>query len=377
MVPHRARRAVGARVSRGEPLTRPSRRGCAATASASGVTEVSIDQLGARRRLVGVADAGELGDLAGPRPGVEALDVALLAHLERRGEVHEHEPAVLLDQRAGLLAGGLVGRDRGDDDGAAVLDDLAGHPADAAMLRSRCSREKESSLDRWVRTTSPSSTVTGRPSASSWATSASATVDLPAPDRPVRKTVTPGAGLALMPPVCPRSGRRRAGCGRGCPSGGPGARRASPNERQAPSSATSSVTVRGQPAGDDVGERDLLEHPPVGLAGGDPDAGQRGRPAPGYSTSSGRCPCTSARKPCSTRMTRAMEISERRQREPVAALPAALAGDQPGVLQVAEDGLEEAGRDALRRRDGVAGERARGPRRPVRGPRGRRSRPGP
>ena len=101
-----------------------------ATDSASGVTEVSM--------MTSARAGGSYGSLtpvnSGISPdaglGVEALDVALLAHLERGGEVHEHEPAVLLDQRAGLLAGGLVGRDRGDDDGAAVLDDLAGDPAD-------------------------------------------------------------------------------------------------------------------------------------------------------------------------------------------------------------------------------------------------------
>ena len=90
------------------------------------------DDLGARRRLVGVAHPGELADLAGAGLGVQALHVALLADLERGGQVHQHEAAVLLDQRAGLLAGRLVRGDRGDDDGAAVLDDLAGHPADPA-----------------------------------------------------------------------------------------------------------------------------------------------------------------------------------------------------------------------------------------------------
>jgi hypothetical protein len=38
-------------------------------------------------RLVGVVEARELGDLAGAGLGVEALDVALLAHLERRRHV--------------------------------------------------------------------------------------------------------------------------------------------------------------------------------------------------------------------------------------------------------------------------------------------------
>ena len=57
-------------------------------------------------------------------------------------------------------------------------------------------------------------------------------------------------------------------------------------------------------------------------------------------------------------MTRAMEISDGRQGQPVPALPAALAGDQPGVLQVAEDRLEEARRDVLGGGDLVAGQRA-------------------
>src|SRR4028118_981402 len=82
------------------------------------------------------------------------------------------------------------------------------------MLRSRSSREKDSSLDRWVRTTSPSRTVTGRPPASSSATRASAIVDLPAPDRPVRKTATP-PGCALLPGRAPPPGpaRRDQGVG--------------------------------------------------------------------------------------------------------------------------------------------------------------------
>src|SRR5687768_4761446 len=78
------------------------------------------------------------------------------------------------------------------------------------MLRSRCSREKDSSLDRCVRTTSPSSTVTGRPSAPSPATRASAIVDLPAPDRPVRNTATPLPGGADMGCSVPDA-RRSAG----------------------------------------------------------------------------------------------------------------------------------------------------------------------
>src|SRR5688572_32587416 len=128
------------------------------------------------------------------------------------------------------------------------------------MLRSRCSFEKDSSLDRWVRTTSPSRTVTGRRSASSSATRASAIVDLPAPERPVRNTVTPVRGAADMPTSVPETrfsvrgdvAERAPGAVHGDELGHRG----------------------GQVAGDDVGERDLLEHVPVGLTGGDPDARQ-------------------------------------------------------------------------------------------------------
>src|SRR5678816_4076767 len=59
------------------------------------------------------------------------------------------------------------------------------------MFRSRCSLEKPNSLERCLLTTSPSSRVTLRPEPLSLSISAFAVVDLPAPDRPVRKTVKP------------------------------------------------------------------------------------------------------------------------------------------------------------------------------------------
>ncbi len=60
------------------------------------------------------------------------------------------------------------------------------------MLMSRCSLEKPSSEDRCLRTMSPSSRVTGRPPSSSNLVSRMlAMVDLPEPDRPVKKTVKP------------------------------------------------------------------------------------------------------------------------------------------------------------------------------------------
>jgi hypothetical protein len=66
---------------------------------------------------------------------------------------------------------------------------------------SRCSFEKPSSEDRCLRTTSPSSSVTGRPPISiSLTISALAMVDLPEPESPVKKTVKP---------CCARGGKRR------------------------------------------------------------------------------------------------------------------------------------------------------------------------
>src|SRR5271165_1381775 len=60
-----------------------------------------------------------------------------------------------------------------------------------AMLVSRSSREKPSPFERWVRTTSPSRISTLRPRVRSTGATASASVDLPAPDRPVNQMTTP------------------------------------------------------------------------------------------------------------------------------------------------------------------------------------------
>src|SRR3712207_8483587 len=128
-----------------------------------------------------------------------------------------------------------------------------------AMLRSRCSRENVSSLERCVRTTSPSSTVTSRPSASSWATSASAIVDLPAPDRPVRKTVTPLLDMAASVPKRPLWSAGRALVAERAPGA------LQPDQL--------GHVVRQLP-GHDVGEGYFLEHAALGLPGGHPHAGE-------------------------------------------------------------------------------------------------------
>src|SRR6478735_7487556 len=83
--------------------------------------------------LVGRGDAGELGDLAGARLRVEALAVAALALLERRGDVDQEEGAPGgLDHLPHLLAGLGERRDRRADRDPAVAGDLGGDPADAA-----------------------------------------------------------------------------------------------------------------------------------------------------------------------------------------------------------------------------------------------------
>src|SRR5215831_7105742 len=59
------------------------------------------------------------------------------------------------------------------------------------MLVSRSSFENPRPLDRFVRTSSPSSTSARRPRSASSARSRLATVDLPAPERPVSHTTNP------------------------------------------------------------------------------------------------------------------------------------------------------------------------------------------
>ena len=76
---------------------------------AAGGVDADVGVLGL---LVRRGDAGELGDLAAPRLGVEALAVAALALLERRGHVDQEERAAgVVDHRPDLLAG-LVERAR-------------------------------------------------------------------------------------------------------------------------------------------------------------------------------------------------------------------------------------------------------------------------
>ncbi len=73
--------------------------------------------LGMKRRFVGIADAGEMGYVAGARFAVKTLHVAVLAHGERRVNVNLDEVG---DARAHLVTGCAKRRYRGHDNIDAV-----------------------------------------------------------------------------------------------------------------------------------------------------------------------------------------------------------------------------------------------------------------
>jgi hypothetical protein len=112
--------------------------------------------LGAERRLVRIRDAGELLDLALEGLLVEALDVALGADL-----------------------------DRGLDESRSATNAIR------RMLVSRSSLEKPRPLERFSRTTSPSSTSTLEPRSRSCSSTIFEIVVLPAPESPVNHSVKP------------------------------------------------------------------------------------------------------------------------------------------------------------------------------------------
>ena len=88
------------------------------------------DQIGLLGRLVGARDAGELGNLAGPGPSVEALGIADLAGLERGLDVDLVEG--VLGGRPCPLAVASVGRDEARDDEEAGVGEEARDLADPA-----------------------------------------------------------------------------------------------------------------------------------------------------------------------------------------------------------------------------------------------------
>ena len=132
--------------------------------------------------------------------GVEALAVAALALLQRGGDVDEEERAAgLLDHRADLLAGLVERRDRAADRDAAVPGDLGGDPADPADV-GLAVLLGEGQPGRQVPAYDVAVEAGDRALAAARAggpCSARASVDLPLPDRPVKKSTRPcssGAG---------------------------------------------------------------------------------------------------------------------------------------------------------------------------------------
>ena len=107
----------------------------AATASCLDTTDVSIDQVGVVRLLVGVGDPGERADDPRARLRVQPLAVACLAYLKRRRHVHEHEVARLRDHLAHPGAGRRVRGDRRADGDPAMPRDLGGHVPDAGDVQ--------------------------------------------------------------------------------------------------------------------------------------------------------------------------------------------------------------------------------------------------
>src|SRR2546425_8572913 len=90
------------------------------------------DDLRMKRLLIRVADAGEVGDLAGDRLAIKAFGVALDQRVERRPHEHLDEAGRLAPQLVAHLA---IRRDRGRDGYAAAACDQPCHVADAPDVR--------------------------------------------------------------------------------------------------------------------------------------------------------------------------------------------------------------------------------------------------
>src|SRR5665809_47791 len=88
--------------------------------------------LRAGRRLVGVVDSGKALGLAGARLGVETLDVALFADLERGVCVHLDE---VLGHHARLFSDRAIRRNRGRNHERAVALKEMGHERDTTNVR--------------------------------------------------------------------------------------------------------------------------------------------------------------------------------------------------------------------------------------------------
>ena len=159
------------------------------------------------------------------------------------------------------------------------------------MLVSRSSLEKVSPAERFRRTTSPSRLVTVRsPCSSSRSTSARASVDLPLPDRPVKKSTSPcrsGGGRSWSTTAATRAGSSPASSSASAWTGSPAANASTTRTPSAWSasaspcagSGTVTTTASGSSAGGRAGGAHQADRRQPGRAGaGEGEQGDRAEP---------------------------------------------------------------------------------------------------
>ena len=100
-------------------LERPAKSEKGRDAFVDGLKVGSQLALGIHGRFVRRRDAGELLDLSSKRFFIETFRIAGPKHVDRALDKDLHERGVLL--AAHIVADGAVGRDRGNDDGHAML----------------------------------------------------------------------------------------------------------------------------------------------------------------------------------------------------------------------------------------------------------------
>ena len=128
---HRSKCSQPVNGAGGRVRVAPARRGRARRCPRGMRPSVSRRSSGDSGRLVGIGDAGEVGDLAGEGLRVQALHVASCALLDARRDVHLDERGDRLDELAGEPARIAVGRDGRDDHGCPGAGQAARDPADA------------------------------------------------------------------------------------------------------------------------------------------------------------------------------------------------------------------------------------------------------
>src|SRR5713226_6990516 len=92
------------------------------------------DYIRVGRNLVGIRNPGELLDEAGAGLGIQTLAVAALADFKGRGEMHQDESAVRLNDGAHLLAHVVERGDRGADGDSPVLGNFRGDESNTSNV---------------------------------------------------------------------------------------------------------------------------------------------------------------------------------------------------------------------------------------------------